>query len=99
MGSHGAGGNIALIGPLVQEKANEFAAAVGITDFMASNDWLARLRGLGLGQGRRRRRRRMVKRLVNSIQFSHYPTQRNIWRKSAATFFRTMVQSRKIQPQ
>ena len=36
--------NIALIGPLVQEKANEFATAMGIADFTASNGWLTRFK-------------------------------------------------------
>ena len=36
--------NITLIGPLIQEKANEFALAMGITDFTASNGWLTRFK-------------------------------------------------------
>ena len=36
--------NIALSGPMVQEKAIEFAQLLNIQDFLASNGWLSRLK-------------------------------------------------------
>ena len=36
--------NVALDGPLVQEKAMEFASLMGLTDFQATQGWLARFK-------------------------------------------------------
>ena len=36
--------NIAIIGPMVQEKALEFATASGVQDFVASMGWLDRFK-------------------------------------------------------